>query len=528
MTPILVQTPWTGEPLGEFPATDPNLSPAMLQRARTAQGLWWQKSITERVAGLAPLTPALLGDVDAWCEVIMQATGKTRCEALLGEIYPSVALARYYERHAATILRDEDVAVSPWTFPGTTARIARRPFGVVLVIAPWNYPLQLMLAPLLTALYAGNAVIIKPAEQSLPIAARLADLLAGLALPDDLVQWAYGDATLAEALIDARPDLVFFTGGLAGGRAVGKRAARHPIPVILELGGKDPMIVFADADLERAANAALYGAFCHSGQVCVSVERLYVERAAYEPFIARLCDGVARLRSDPDGELGAMTTARQIATVTAHYDDALAQGAKASAPLHLDGQCLRPVVLWDVHHGMRVMREETFGPLLPVMAFDDTAQVIDLANDSDFGLNASVWSLDLAKAERVARQLETGNWMINDVIKNVGHPALPFGGVKHSGFGRYHGAEGLLSMTYAVSGMTHRGHLPREPNWFPYSYEHYQHCKGYLDFVYGAGPLWQRLRRNQKALQAFRDYAAFDGAQRWHNFKLWLKGNRTR
>lgn len=176
---------------------------------------------------------------------------------------------------------------------------------------------------------------------------------------------------------------------------------------------------------------------------------------------------------------------------------------------------------------MRLMREETFGPLLPVMAFDGEADAVGLANDSEYGLNASVWSRDIAKAERVARQLQVGNWAVNDVIKNIGHAGLPFGGVKRSGFGRYHGAEGLLAFSYPVSGLTSRSHLPKEPNWFPYSAQHYRALQGYLDFVYGSGSLRQRIKRNWPALQAFREYSAFDLAQRWHNLKLLLTWHRN-
>jgi hypothetical protein len=175
---------------------------------------------------------------------------------------------------------------------------------------------------------------------------------------------------------------------------------------------------------------------------------------------------------------------------------------------------------------MRVMREETFGPLLPVMPFADAAEAVQLANASELGLNASIWSKDINKAERIAQQLQVGNWVINDVLKNIGHPGLPFGGVKKSGFGRYHGAEGLRSFTYTVSGMTSRSHLPKEPNWFPYSDSRYQQFKGYIDFVYGSGSLLQRIHRNWSALEAFKEYSAFALTQRWQNLKLLLSWKR--
>jgi acyl-CoA reductase-like NAD-dependent aldehyde dehydrogenase len=253
-----------------------------------------------------------------------------------------------------------------------------------------------------------------------------------------------------------------------------------------------------------------------------------VQQSCHAEFLQQLRAGVAQIKvgHGPQGDLGAMSSDAQFQIVQAQYDDAMAQGAQASGPLERQGHYVKPVLLWNVHHGMRVMREETFGPLLPVMAFQDEAQAVQLANDSELGLNASIWSKEIGKAERIAGQLQTGNWVINDVLKNIGHPGLPFGGVKKSGFGRYHGAEGLRQFTYPVSGLTSRSHLPREPNWFPYSELRYQHFKGYIDFVYGSGSLPQRIQRNWPALEAFKEYSAFDLTQRWQNLKLWLSWQR--
>ena len=511
--------------LGEFDVSDGQTTAAQLRDARAAAAAWAQLSVTQRLECLMLLTEQLLKHADAIVECIQHTTGKVPTEALLGEIYPVLELLAYYRKNAHEILSERPVATSSFSFPGATATIKRKPFGVVLVLSPWNYPLQLSLAPLLTALIAGNAVILKPSELCLPVGAMIMDLLAPLNLPAGLVQLAIGGREVGEGLIDAAPDLVFFTGGLTAGRAVMQRAAQHPVPVLLELGGKDAMLVFADAHLPRAVDAALYGAFCNSGQVCVSIERLYVQRACFDEVLQGLRDGVSRLRVgvDADAELGALTSLAQFDVIQAHYDDAMAQGAQASGPLRRDGRLITPVVLWNVHHGMRILREETFGPLLPVMAFEEEAEAIRLANDSELGLNASVWSQDIDKARRVAEQLQVGNWVINDVIKNIGHPGLPFGGVKRSGFGRYHGAEGLLSFSQAVAGVINRSRLPKEPNWFPYSAQRYQAFKAYLDFLHGTDAPWQRGRRNWRALMTFREYSSLDFRQLFHNFTSWLK-----
>ena len=522
-------SPLDGRLLGEFAVSDSHETIEKMTAARNAAETWRAFTVKQRLKILLPLRDILLQDLDSLCELIHFSTGKVYTEALLGEIYPLLDLLAYYQKYAEPILRSQAISTSPFAFPGATASIDRQPYGVVAVISPWNYPFQLSVGPMLTALLAGNAVMLKPSELCLPVGQYIADLFSQLDLPRHLVQWLIGGSEVGEQLIDAGPDLVFFTGGLQTGRAVMQRAAQHPVPVMLELGGKDAMLVFADADLSRARDAALYGAFCNSGQVCIAVERLYVQKECLQAFLAELVNKLPSLKvgKDPHGDLGGMTAQRQIEVVQAHYDDAIAQGASASGPLVRDGHIVYPVVLWNVHHGMRVMREENCGPLLPVMAFNDEAEAIRLANDSELGLNASLWSRDINKAQRVARQLRVGNWAINDVLKNVGHPGLPFGGVKKSGFGRYHGADGLRNFTVPISGLTNRSHLPKEPNWFPYSAQRYQDFKGFMDFVHGTGSLWQRAQRNRAALEAFREYSSFDLTQRWQNLKLLFSWKRN-
>ncbi|MDT8407615.1 MAG: aldehyde dehydrogenase family protein [Methylococcales bacterium] len=528
MTAFAVTSPIDGAVIGQYHADTLASIANKRQQAQQAAEHWQALTVRQRLKRLAPIKSWLLENLDPLVDVLVTCTGKVPCEALLGEIYPCLDLLAYYQRHAAAQLAPRGVATSPFAFPDAAAHIERRPFGVVAVITPWNYPWQLTLTPVLTALIAGNAVMFKVSEHSVPVGDWLQKLFSQLALPDHLVQQVIGDAEAGMGLVDARPDLVFFTGGIAAGRAVMQRAAQYPVPVLLELGGKDPMLVFADADLERASAAALYGAFSNSGQICVSIERCLVEQSCYQDFVIRLCEGVAGLSvgHTPPGELGAITIAKQLAIIEAHYQDAVAKGASVSGPLLRRGNYVQPVVLWNVRPDMRILREESFGPLLAVLPFADENDAIASANATEYGLNASIWSRDLARAQRVAGRLQTGNWVINDVIKNIGHPGLPFGGVKNSGFGRYHGAEGLRSFTCAVSGLTSSGVHPQEPNWFPYGERRYAELKGYLDTVHGSGPWWQRIRRNQLALMAFRRYARFDGRQRWRNICLklpWIK-----
>jgi len=511
-----------------YPVTSAIEISQQMASARLAAKTWAAYSVAERVKILSALQAVILANVDTITDILVDVTGKVKTEALLGEIYPVLELLRYYQKHAAGILAPCQVSTSPLAFPNASAQYERRPYGVVAIISPWNFPLQLTLNPLITALVCGNAAIIKVSELSIPVGELIVDLLSQLSLPAGLIQHTIGEAQAGQALIDVRPDLVFATCGVTAGRAIMARAAQHPIPVILELGGKDAMMVFGDANLTRASKAALYGAFSNSGQVCVSVERLYVQQSCYDDFLNKLLTGLAGLTVGHGevGDLGALTSLAQFAVIQAHYQDALDKGAQASGPLQLNGRYLQPVIIWDVTHDMRIMREETFGALLPVMAFDDELQAIELANDSDFGLNASVWSQDIIKTERVVRQLQVGNWAVNDVIKNIGHPGLPFGGVKNSGFGRYHGAEGLRSFTYTVAGLTSRSTLNDEPNWFPYSDLRYQQMRGFVDFMFGSGNLWQRIQRNLTELQAFRDYASTNFRQHWRNFLIFLSNKR--
>jgi len=517
-----------GRILNTYPVTTDAEINQQMAAARLAAKTWAAYSVAERLKLLSALQAVILANVDAITDTLVDVTGKVKTEALLGEIYPVLELLRYYQKHAESILAPCQVSTSPLAFPNASAQYERRPYGVVAIISPWNFPFQLTLNPLITALVCGNAAIIKVSELSIPVGELIVDLLSQLQLPTGLIQHTIGKAEAGQALIDCRSDLVFATGGVAAGRAIMARAAQHPIPVILELGGKDAMLVFSDANLTRACKAAIYGAFSNSGQVCVSVERLYVQQSCYDEFVGKLLDGLTSLTVGHGevGDLGALTSLEQFAIIEAHYQDALAKGAKASGPLQLNGRYLQPVVLWDVTHDMRIMREETFGALLPVMAFDDELQAIDLANDSDYGLNASIWSLDITKAERVAGQLQVGNWAVNDVIKNIGHPGLPFGGVKNSGFGRYHGAEGLRSFTYTVAGLTSRSTLNDEPNWFPYSDLRYRQMRGFVDFMFGSGNLWQRIQRNLTELQAFRGYASTNFRQHWRNFLIFLSNKR--
>ncbi len=525
---IQVFSPVDGRLLDSYRITSLTDLISSMRSAREAAKSWAKLNVDQRLGLLSPLQAKLIGETDTIVDCLSAVTGKVKTEVLLGEIYPLLEMLRYYQNNAVEILAARQISTSPLAFPNATAGYRYKPYGVVVVISPWNFPFQLTLYPLLTALIAGNAVIFKTSELSLPVGELIMALLACLDLPSGLVQWVVGGPEIGKRLIGQRPDLVFFTGGLEAGREIMAAAAQHPVPVILELGGKDAMVVFADAQLDRAVNAAIYGAFCNAGQVCVSVERLYVEASIFHQFTELLCKAVQKIEvgREGEGDVGPICSAKQTELIEAHYRDALSKGASVSGELIWDRACLQPVVLWNVREDMRILREETFGPLLPVVSFTGESEAIEKVNACDLGLNASVWSRDYEKALRVADQLEVGNWAVNDVIKNIGHPGLPFGGIKNSGFGRYHGAEGLRSFCYTVSGLVSRSRYLREPNWFPYSDQGFRELKGFIDFVFGKGTWWRRIKRNWKELRAFRHYAGLNISQYWHNFVVFIGRKR--
>ncbi len=515
MNAIPAHSPLDGQWLGDYARPDPDSIVKTLEHLRAAQAGWATVDVAVRAQAIGQLRRIIMARLDELVTSLCQITGKVPTEALLSEIYPVLEQLRYYETEAAKVLATRKVDTATLVYPGAEAWIEQRPFGVAAIISPWNFPFQLSMIPVITALLAGNAVCIKPSELSLPVGDLMLSLFAEIEVLAPLVAVLPGDGETGRQLIAAHPDLIFFTGSSATGRKIMADASSRLIPLIMELGGKDAMIVLADAPFERAVQAAIYGAYTNSGQVCISVERALVAHDIYPAFVQAVCEQTARLRvgSGFDCELGAMTSPRQIEIVEAHYRDALEKGAQVSGRLEREGPFIHPVVLWDVTPDMRVWQEETFGPLLPIMSFDDLDTALEQANAGPLGLNGSIWTSDLAQGRALARQLDVGGCAINDVIRHAGHPGLPFGGVKQSGFGRYRGAEGLLAFSQSVSIMVNPGRTPHEPNWFPYSEDGYRNLRGWVDCLHGDGHWMQRMGRNWNALQGFREHIP------WPSFK---------
>ncbi|MGI6487786.1 MAG: aldehyde dehydrogenase family protein [Syntrophomonadaceae bacterium] len=490
--------PATGERLGTVPVVSPEEVPGAVHAGRKAFVEWCQVPLAERLKALGCLRQCILDNIDVIVDKICINTGKTRMDALTAEILSTVDIIKFYEQHAPVFLSKQKVK-TPWLLWGKKSYVEYKPMGVVAVIAPWNYPFNLAVVPAISALAAGNVVILKPSEVAPLVGLLVEDLFRQAAFPSGVIQVLHGGGEVGQALVQAGPDKIFFTGSAATGKQIMAAAAEQLIPVQLELGGKDAMVVLADAPLERSVNGVLWGGFTNSGQVCMAVERLYVEADVYSEFLDRLLARINTLRqgSGKDGELGHMTDPRQLEVIDAHLRDAVAKGAKiicGGLPSDAaDSMLVPPTVVVDVDHSMKLMREETFGPIIAVMEFKDRNEVVELVNDSEYGLSTSIWTRDLNQAQAVASQLITGNVVVNDIMVNFANPYLPFGGVKSSGMGEYHAAEGLYAFCHATSVIVDRGIRVNELQWYPYSAEKYEHFKNLIRSLYG---------RSSKLLQA--------------------------
>jgi acyl-CoA reductase-like NAD-dependent aldehyde dehydrogenase len=504
--------PATGESFGQVLMA----TPAEVQQARREMGaaapIWGAKPVKERVRIVRQLQQVMIDRADEITAVVNQDGGKSR-QDVLAELFVLVHMMDDYCKHAPRWLHRRRASTGVQIFK--RSYIQQKPYGVVGIIGPWNYPLLLQLSPVISALLAGNAVLVKPSEVTAATGVLLADLFQSVPDLAPFVRFLHGDGTVGAALIDARPDMVFLTGSTQTGRLVMQKAAEMFLPVVCELGGKDPMIVLDDADLEAAARWGVWGAMYNTGQACVSVERVYVLDAVYDEFVRRVVAEVHDLKvgysTNPDNlnDLGPLTFERQVKIIEEHLEDALAKGATLLIGGQRQGMFMEPTVLLDVDHTMRVMQEETFGPIMPIMRVKSEREAIYLANDSDFGLSATVFSSDLARGRRVASELAVGVANINDTISHFGMPQVLFGGIKQSGIGRVHGRRDLLQFTYTQAHVVGRPPLPfdvatllREPG-------HYQLSRALLQALFGVTPA-QRLRPLTERLPVEVDETAVD------------------
>lgn len=493
---IAVEDPATGEVIAYVPELTAAQVGELARAARAAQPGWEALGYEGRGRVLRRAQKWLVDNQDRVIGRIVSETGKTYEDALVAEIMYGANALGFWAKQAPRYLADERIRSNATLLRGKKLVLRHRPLGLVGVIGPWNYPLTNSFGDCIPALAAGNAVILKPSEIT-PLTSML--LLEGLrasGLPEGVMAIATGRGATGAALVDA-VDMIMFTGSAATGRKVMARAAETLTPVSLELGGKDPMIVLADADLERAAHHAVYYSMLNAGQTCISLERVYVEAPIHDAFVAKVTEKARALRNERStgpgtSDVGSMTFPPQVDVVERHVEDARAKGAQVvvgGARGH-DGQpghWFQPTVLTGVDHGMAIMREETFGPTLPIMKVADAEEAIRLANDSPYGLGAAVFSQDVARGEAIARRIDAGAVCVNDACVNYTALELPMGGVKESGMGSRHGTNGIRKYTRQQALLISRLHPRRDVHTYPYTAKMTSRLQKLVRLLYGRG-----------------------------------------
>ena len=545
-----VRNPATQENIGTLPNVSAAQIAVAVERARSAQRRWAATSIRERLKVLKRFGELLCEQKEKVAAVISREAGKPEAEALSTEILVALDTVKYLREHVVEFLLPEPVPHGNPAMKLKRGVLLRQPYGVIGIISPWNYPFSVPSVQTLAALATGNAVALKPSEFTPYSSLELQRLLREAGLDPDLLQVITGDGAAGAALLAANIQKIIFTGSVATGKRVAQAAAGRLLPVVLELGGKDPMLVLEDADVDVASSAAVWGAFMNAGQTCLSVERCYVHESIYQKFLEKCVEKTKKLRigsasrvsiagegtstpphaktthaGDPGAcgpvgdpavphehgtnreiDVGPMIHARQLQTVREHVDDAVARGARLLAggkPLpELGPNFFAPTILADVDHSMTIMREETFGPVLPARSFKTDDEAVEMANDSEFGLAASIFTGNRQRGEALAQRIDAGTVMVNDVLACFGISEAPHGGVKASGIGRTHGRFGLEEMVWPKYVDSDRMPRMKKLWWYGYGPQFGRQMSGFIDLMF-ARKLTNRLRGALKSTQSY-------------------------
>lgn len=489
--PIIVKSPATGEVLSEINSFTEEEVRDAVKRARDAQKIWSETPLAERIRVLKKFQHILVKETDAVCTLIASENGKPMQEALQTEILPVNLLAGYFLKRAKKLLADKKIALSLIKY--RRSFINYRPRGIIFVISPWNYPFSIPTGTIIMGLLSGNAVIHKPASLTPLIALKTRELFDKAGLSPDLYQVVPASGALASKMIEMGVDYVNFTGSTPVGSKISEMCGRLMIPSSMELGGKNPAIVCADADIERAAAAIVFGGYTNAGQTCASVGRVYAHESIYEEIVRQVVERVKKLRVGnslkQEVDMGPVVEVTQLDVIENHIKDAVSKGARVLAGgnrVEGRGQFFEPTVIVDVTDDMRVMHEETFGPVIPIMKFSSDEEAMTKANNSEYGLTGYIFSENRKHARAIAKKIEAGTVMINDTLITFGIPETPWQGVKMSGTGRTHSDEGFLHLCYPYHiNEDSLLKIKRSPFWQPYSAKKLKYIKFLSKLLYG-------------------------------------------
>jgi acyl-CoA reductase-like NAD-dependent aldehyde dehydrogenase len=509
---IISYNPATNEEIGRVRASSAAEVLEAIEKSRAAFQTWRKTSFAERKRFVMKAREVILEELDEIASLISDESGKPVAESLSMEIAPVLDLMQYFAKNAQKILRPRKVNIGLYATLGRTSKIIYQALGVVAIIPAWNYPFSIPLGETAMALMAGNTVVLKPSELTSFIGLKIGEIFQKAGLPENVVQVITGDGRTGAALVDSAPDKIMFTGSVATGKRIAEAAAKNLTSVVLELGGKDPMIVFADANLELAAQGAIWGAFCNSGQSCSSVERLYVQESIAEALTKKIVEKTKQLEQNLGSvettDIGAMSSERQMRIVEDHVEDFRKSGAKiltgGRRNTNFAGTFYEPTVISGATNEMRGMLEETFGPTLPIATFKTEEEAIRLANESEFGLTASVWTRDLAKGQRVAAKIEAGTVCVNEVLYTHGIGQTPWGGFKNSGSGRTHGREGLMELVQPQHIHVNRFAILPNAWWMPYGATAIKTFRG-LAKHFATGSLFQTSKLAPQLLKRIKE-----------------------
>jgi len=505
--------PTTGEIISEFSATNPEDLPEIIERAKSAFETWSDLTLRTRLELFRKAYRQFYLYQDEVAQLISQETGKPLAEAYASEILPILDCFKYYLKNIPKFLKSHRTGSLNPLFKLRKGFVKYEPLGVIAVISPWNFPFLLAMQHIIPAILAGNAVIHKPSELTTLTGLKIREIFDRAYLPKNILSIVTGLSEVGQALVKSKFDKIMFTGSTEIGKKVYKAAADNLVPVNMELGGSDPMIVLEDANIERTVNAAVWGAFSNTGQACLSVERLFIHESILEIFTEKLVEKTRELRTKTDLEIGVdvscLINEKQLEKITSYIEDASERGAKVligGKPGKDQGDLsFDPTILSNVNSNMDVIKNEIFGPVITIMPFISEEEAIFLANDSSFGLSASVWTQDVKRGVRIANQIHSGSVIVNDLQIHIAQMEAPYTGVKNSGIGVSHGPWGVMEVVKpkyintdrpfvrSVLRIFSKDFVNNNIWWYKYSEKLVSDLKVFNDFLHGDS-IWRKIK----------------------------------